>query len=244
MQSSESFGAIVIVPAFNEEENIAFVLRKIMRESRHIREVVVVDDGSTDKTAEIAKSLGATVLRLEKNEGKANAVLKGLGHARAKNAKFAVTLDADILEFPEYAVERMILPLAENERLAMAIASSKELGVDFPESISHDYSGNRSFRLSALDPLFKKIKGHSKLRHVEGKGYGLEIALKNIVPKARTVNLSNFYFLHRRAFRDSESFASRQQRDIMKVKNSFLARKRLARMIRAKRANRGRVLPK
>ena len=52
----------VIVPARNEERNLPTLLRSLAEQSVKPREVVVVDDGSTDRTAEIARQCGATVI--------------------------------------------------------------------------------------------------------------------------------------------------------------------------------------
>ncbi len=67
----------VVIPAFNEEKNIAACLRSILDQKRPAEEIVVVDNNSTDRTAEIARGLGARVVK--KSE-------KGIAHAR--NAGF------------------------------------------------------------------------------------------------------------------------------------------------------------
>jgi len=240
-------GIVVIVPAFNEAAHIGKVLQEIKRESKIVNEIVVVDDGSTDRTAEIARANGATVIRLETNEGKANAVLKGLKHARSKNAEFAVALDADIIEFPNYAIERMVTPLILSEKCSMVVAWSKELSgyKDFAHSMSHDYSGNRAFRLSALEPLFRKVKGHSKRRLFEGSGYGLEVALNHSIPEKAVFKIENSFFVQMHAFKNGEADYKRQQAQMKKVRRAIEARKRLAAFIRKKRnVLKGRVLPK
>ena len=60
-----------------------------------MRKVIVVDDGSQDRTAEIAKLAGADVIRLDENTGKAYALLLGLKRARDLGCSAAVTLDGD-----------------------------------------------------------------------------------------------------------------------------------------------------
>lgn len=86
----------VIIPAFNEERIIKktiIYLRKELQDHEH--EIIVVDDGSTDKTAELSKDQGAKVISLKTNHGKGNAMNQGVFHARGKIILLA---DADLGE--------------------------------------------------------------------------------------------------------------------------------------------------
>jgi len=83
---------IALVPAFNEAEHIANVVR---RTRPHADEVVVIDDGSADATAQLAREAGATVLRHEQNRGKGGAILTALDYFQKSDAGYAVFLDAD-----------------------------------------------------------------------------------------------------------------------------------------------------
>jgi hypothetical protein len=83
-----------VVPAFNEEGAIGRVVEEI-RASDPAIDVVVVDDASTDETAAIAESLGATVLRLPFNVGIGGAVQTGFRYALAEGYDTAVRLDGD-----------------------------------------------------------------------------------------------------------------------------------------------------
>ena len=69
----------VIIPAFDEEGTIGSVITSIPKLNKRISstEVIVVDDGSTDKTAAIAKSLGATVVSHNGNKGVGKAFEEG-----------------------------------------------------------------------------------------------------------------------------------------------------------------------
>jgi len=64
-----------VIPAFNEEKTIGRVVEKAMK---HAGIVIVVDDGSVDRTAEIAAAAGAHVIRFPRNGGKGNALGTGL----------------------------------------------------------------------------------------------------------------------------------------------------------------------
>jgi len=81
----------VVIPAFNEEANIGNCLRSLKKQSRPADEIIVVDNNSTDKTAQIAKKLGATVI-LEKKQGIAFARNAGFNAAKGD---IIARIDAD-----------------------------------------------------------------------------------------------------------------------------------------------------
>ena len=83
-----------VVPAYNEAASIARVVREIGGADPEF-EVVVVDDGSTDGTAELARSAGATVLSLPYNLGIGAAVQTGLQYAAEHDFDLAVQIDGD-----------------------------------------------------------------------------------------------------------------------------------------------------
>ena len=86
---------VFIVPACNEEENLPSVLDAIARSGVEGRRVVVVDDGSTDRTAAIAEASGAIVVSHVRRRGLGAAVRTGLEAARGLDARAVVYLDAD-----------------------------------------------------------------------------------------------------------------------------------------------------
>ncbi len=82
---------ITIIPAYNEETAILNVVKGVKKYS----DVLVVDDGSTDKTAILAKNVGATVIKHWKNIGKGAAIKTGLKSAIEDDYDFLVLLDGD-----------------------------------------------------------------------------------------------------------------------------------------------------
>lgn len=90
-------GVVVVIPAFNEERFIASV---VFQARPFADEVVVVDDGSTDRTAELAEAAGATVLRLDANAGKAAALNAGFAYAKTLDPSVVVCLDGDAQHEP------------------------------------------------------------------------------------------------------------------------------------------------
>jgi len=85
---------LAIVPAFNEERSLPAVVAGLRRHAPGV-DVCVVDDGSTDGTAEVARSLGATLLCLPVNLGIGGAVQAGYRWARDRGYGVAVQVDGD-----------------------------------------------------------------------------------------------------------------------------------------------------
>jgi glycosyltransferase involved in cell wall biosynthesis len=82
---------VALIPGYQEEPRIAAV---VVGAARHLP-VVVVDDGSTDDTAAVAESAGATLIRQTPNQGKGAALRAGFRYALDQGADAVVTLDAD-----------------------------------------------------------------------------------------------------------------------------------------------------
>ena len=80
------------IPAYNEERFISEIVRKT---SRFVDEVIVVDDGSTDRTVQVAEAAGATVIRHNVNRGAGAATETCFKEARKRGADVLVTLDGD-----------------------------------------------------------------------------------------------------------------------------------------------------
>jgi glycosyltransferase involved in cell wall biosynthesis len=89
----------VCIPALNEEENLPLVLADLSKLELPLR-VVVVDNGSTDRTAEVARAGGVEVVR-EDRRGYGSACLAGLAHLATDPPEIVVILDADYSDYPE-----------------------------------------------------------------------------------------------------------------------------------------------
>ncbi|RME78378.1 glycosyltransferase family 2 protein, partial [Candidatus Woesearchaeota archaeon] len=83
----------VIIAAYNEEKHIARVVREVAKQKPE--EIVVVSDGSTDRTVAEAVAAGATVLEHVINQGKGAALKTGADYAVKRGAKYLVFLDGD-----------------------------------------------------------------------------------------------------------------------------------------------------
>jgi len=99
----------VLLPAYNEEIAIASM---IILSSKYADEVIVIDDGSTDKTQEVAKLAGATVLHHNTNKGKGVALRTGFEYA--KNHDIIVTIDADGQHNPDQ-IPSLIKPILDDD---------------------------------------------------------------------------------------------------------------------------------
>jgi len=105
--------AFAIIPAYNEEKNVREVVLRLKKIPGI--EPVVVDDGSTDSTAEVAKKLGVVVIRHEKNRGKGEAIRTGLGYALGEgDADYVVTIDAD-MQYPPEEVAKLLKKLEDGK---------------------------------------------------------------------------------------------------------------------------------
>jgi glycosyltransferase involved in cell wall biosynthesis len=108
----------VVIPAFNEQDGIEGVVAGVQSQAAW-REVLVVDDGSTDATAARAEAAGARVLRHPYNKGNGAAVKTGI---RAATGEIILLMDADGQHDPE-EIEAVLAPMATHDMVIGARAS-------------------------------------------------------------------------------------------------------------------------
>jgi glycosyltransferase involved in cell wall biosynthesis len=163
---------IAIVPAFNEEKTIGGVLSEIKEFCRDF-EIVVIDDGSSDKTAKIAETIpGVRVITLPINVGIGGAVQTGFIYARKNNFDIAVQIDADGQHKPA-EVKKLLEPILKDEADAVVGSRfiekgayrggiSRKLGIKLfeltnrlllGEKITDSTSGFRAYNSRAADVL-------------------------------------------------------------------------------------------
>ena len=111
---------VVFIPAWNEEPNLPAVLEELTQELRDA-DVLVVDDGSTDGTADVARAHGADVLSFETNRGLRVGIATGYAEAEARGYAYCGRVDADG-QHP-VAELRRLLQLVRSDACDVAIGS-------------------------------------------------------------------------------------------------------------------------
>jgi glycosyltransferase involved in cell wall biosynthesis len=112
----------LLVPAFNEEEKLGAVLDAVPRIlGGHGVVVMVIDDGSTDSTARVARDHGATVYQQSQNGGKGTALRRGMRELRTLNLDVVVWMDSDGQHRPQ-DLDQLTAPILDG-RAAMVVGS-------------------------------------------------------------------------------------------------------------------------
>ena len=125
----------VIIPAFNEEESIGKVIKDI---PSHVKEVIVVNNNSTDNTVKVAQEAGATVLT-EPKKGYGYACLKGMDYIAQQSSQpdIIVFLDGDYSDYPE-ELDILIAPII-HDNVDMVIGARtgayREKGAMTPQQV-------------------------------------------------------------------------------------------------------------
>ena len=102
---------IAIIPAYNEESTISDVIKGT---SQFVDEILVINDGSTDNTSDIAKSAGATVIDNIVNRGLGRTIKRGYEEAIKRGADIVVQIDADGQYDPQ-EIPKLIQPILDNK---------------------------------------------------------------------------------------------------------------------------------
>jgi glycosyltransferase involved in cell wall biosynthesis len=146
---AETDGVLVAIPAYNEERFIGSVIHGVLLEGF---ECLVIDDGSTDRTVEIAKAAGATVERLAQNGGKSAAVRRALQVARRRGVNVLVLMDGDWQHDPR-EIDTLLQPLRSGE--AEIVSGSR-----FLMSARRQIPSVRGIGLRALTAMSNLASGH------------------------------------------------------------------------------------
>lgn len=186
----------VVIPARNEERSIALVLRDIPTIYHPL--IIVVDNGSRDRTAEVAERHGAIVLR-EQQPGYGNVMLKGLDYLATHPIDIVVFLDGDYSDYPE-EMPRLVEPIQRGES-DMVLSTRLNPLFDMEALPPHVVYGNRlcvfltniffGTRYTDLGP-FRAIRYDALMQlQMEDRNYGwtVEMQIKAKLHGLRTMEV-------------------------------------------------------
>jgi len=116
MKKSAQMKLTILIPAYSEEATIKQVIQEIPKsfESISKTEIIVIDDGSSDNTAKIAKENGATVYSFSQNQGLAKTISYGFRKCLEHKADLLVILDADC-QYDAREIPLILQPIMENK---------------------------------------------------------------------------------------------------------------------------------
>lgn len=175
----------VIIPAFNEENGVGEVVREIPR--AFVREIIVVNNASTDNTEVIAREAGATVLR-EPVPGYGRACLRGIAHVQLSEPlpEIVVFLDADHSDFPE-EIPNVIQPIIEGKAdlvIGSRAIGQRERGSMTPQQVFGNWLATRLLSIlygatfTDLGP-FRAIRFNKLLAlNMQDKTYGWTVEMQ------------------------------------------------------------------
>ena len=164
-----------IIPAYNEEKYIGAVL-SVLKTVHYVSQIVVVNDGSTDKTGQLARSFGITVIDLPNNQGKSLAMRQGLLHTTAPIILF---LDADLIGLTAEQVYRLLLPVIQNHAdMTLGVFYSGRTITNFAQKLAPFLTGQRAVKRWVLEFLTEEDWM---------SGFGIELALTRL---AQNLNIN------------------------------------------------------
>lgn len=166
----------IIIPAFNEEHTIRYVLETAVAWGK-AREILVVNDGSTDKTSEVVQSFRPNVrlIQVGSNKGKGNALACG---AKAATSDIIFFADADIIGLTVSNIEELVAPVRDG-KADMVIGLHNFWGIGLFRPYNR-LSGQRVLWRNRLMPYL------SQLRSSKG---GAEFVINRVHSKLRVVSI-------------------------------------------------------
>lgn len=166
-----------VIPAYNEEKTLGEIIR-VVRAAPGVDRVIVISDGSTDGTAEIARDGGALCIALEQNVGKGGALKVGIEQADARVYLF---LDADLVGLTAEHVCNLLAPVTSGQaQMTVGILEKGRVATDLAQVVAPYLSGQRAVTREVL----RGISG------LETARYGVEVAINRHLKKHRvTVQL-------------------------------------------------------
>jgi glycosyltransferase involved in cell wall biosynthesis len=134
-----------VIPAYQDEKHIGDIVRRTRERLDH---VIVIDDGSSDQTAQRAREAGAEVIVHDENRGKGEALKTGLGHWLDREVTWVSLLDSDGQHLPE-EIDRFMAAAAAATRPSFFIGNRMNdlAGMPFVRRIVNRYMSRRISRV-------------------------------------------------------------------------------------------------
>jgi glycosyltransferase involved in cell wall biosynthesis len=225
-----------LIPAYNEAARIGAVLQAVLGHP-DLAEVIVIDDGSSDGTAERAMAAGARVVRLSPNRGKSGALAAGLDLVQTSHV---LLLDADLIGLRAQDIARLIAPVAEGRAdVTMSLRGNapmiwRAMGVDY-------ITGERVQPMSVIRPRLHRL--HSLPR------FGFEVFVNEILREVPLVvgiirwpNVASPVKAEKRGFRVGVRQDLGMITDILRTIGVVTALRQMAYLWRITRRSRGLAL--
>jgi glycosyltransferase involved in cell wall biosynthesis len=133
-----------VIPAYQEEKHIGDVVRRTLQQLNH---VLVVDDGSGDKTSDVAREAGAEVIVHPKNRGKGESIKTGLRHWVERDMAWVFVLDADGQHRPEEINVFMHAALSDGASLLLGNRMKDTKSMPLLRRVVNRYMSNRISRV-------------------------------------------------------------------------------------------------
>lgn len=205
------YSVTVVIPAYNEEKTIGEVI-KVVKKVNLVDKIIVVSDGSIDKTVDIALKHEVEILELENNVGKGGALSRGVN---ATYSEIILFLDADLIGLKEQHIIDLLIPVLNQEvDMTIGVFSNGRLTTDLAQKVAPYLSGQRAIKRY----IFENIP------NIDITRYGVEIALTKYVMshgiKSKEIMLENLtHVMKEEKLGIVKGFASRMKMywDIVKM---------------------------
>jgi len=180
---------VVIIPVFNEEKSLPFVLADI---PRFVDEIIVANNRSTDKTVDVAQKANVTIVN-EDERGYGAACLKAIEFLKDKNLDIVVFLDGDYSDYPE-EMNRVVEPIIKDNYdlvIGSRMIGKKEKGAMLPHAIFGNWLSSFlinlfwKYKFTDLGP-FRAIKYSSLIKmDMKDRNYGWTVEMQIKAAKQR-----------------------------------------------------------
>ena len=197
------YSITAIIAAYNEKKTIQDVLTQV-KKVKTIDKIIVVSDGSIDRTAEIARELEVEVVELKENMGKGGALRRGVD---ACKSDIILLLDADLIGLTTKHIDDLLDPVIEKEvDMTVGIFNKGRLSTDLAQKVTPYLSGQRAIKRYIIEDI----------SNIDITRYGIEAAMTRYVKsnkiRSKQVSLRNLtHMMKEEKFGFVEGFKERMK---------------------------------